>query len=47
MQALGDGRFSAPMPAAVKGQSVSLRVNARDAGGSGIDQQIIRAYNVK
>ncbi|MCW2915004.1 MAG: hypothetical protein JWN52_3072 [Actinomycetia bacterium] len=47
VQALGGGKFSAPLPAAVKGQSVSLRVNARDAGGSGIDQQIIKAYNVK
>ncbi|QFG22710.1 S8 family serine peptidase [Actinomadura sp. WMMB 499] len=39
---LGDGRFSAPLPS--KG-SVSLRVTAEDAGGSAIDQTIIRAYN--
>ncbi|MEU5994018.1 S8 family serine peptidase [Spirillospora sp. NPDC047418] len=44
---LGGGRFSAPLPAPVKGQAVSLRVSARDAGGSGVDQRIIRAYRVR
>ncbi|KAB2348498.1 S8 family serine peptidase [Actinomadura rudentiformis] len=47
VKALGGGRFSAPLPAPVKGQSVSLRVAAGDAGGSTIDQQIIRTYNVR
>ncbi|WP_165978375.1 S8 family peptidase [Actinomadura darangshiensis] len=46
-QALGGGRFSAPLPGPVKGQAVSLRVSAQDAGGSGIDQRIIRAYRVR
>lgn len=44
---LGGGRYSAPLPAPVKGQAVSLRVSAKDAGGSGIDQSIIRAYRVR
>ncbi|MFG1997944.1 S8 family peptidase [Spirillospora sp. NPDC048911] len=47
VKALGGGRFSAPLPAAVKGRSVSLRVAARDAGGSAIDQRIIKTYNVR
>ncbi|MGI5205331.1 S8 family serine peptidase [Spirillospora sp. CA-108201] len=44
---LGGGRFSAPLPAPVEGQAVSLRVSARDAGGSGVDQRVIRAYRVR
>ncbi|GGP97753.1 subtilisin family serine protease [Actinomadura coerulea] len=44
---LGGGRFGAPLPAPVKGQTVSLRVTAKDAGGSGIDQRVIRAYRVR
>ncbi|MVZ98996.1 S8 family serine peptidase [Actinomadura sp. LD22] len=47
VKALGHGRFSAPLPAAVQGQAVSLRVSAGDAGGSGVDQRIIRAYRVR
>ncbi|MBO2449180.1 S8 family serine peptidase [Actinomadura barringtoniae] len=47
VKALGGGRFSAPMPAPVKGQYVSVRVAAQDAGGSAIDQRIIRAYLVR
>ncbi|MFD0899017.1 S8 family peptidase [Actinomadura sediminis] len=43
---LGGGEFSAPLPSAAKGRSVSLRVAAQDAGGSAIDQTIIRAYTV-
>ncbi|MEV5829273.1 S8 family serine peptidase [Spirillospora sp. NPDC052242] len=43
---LGGGEFSAPLPSAAKGRSVSLRVAAEDAGGSAIDQTIIRAYTV-
>ncbi|WP_433475837.1 S8 family serine peptidase [Spirillospora sp. CA-142024] len=46
-KALGGGRFSAPLPAPVKGQAMSLRVSAQDAGGSGIDQRILRAYRVR
>ncbi|MFD0683637.1 S8 family serine peptidase [Actinomadura fibrosa] len=46
-KALGGGRFGAPLPAAVQGQAVSLRVAATDAGGSGVDQRIIRAYRVR
>ncbi|QKW32959.1 S8 family serine peptidase [Actinomadura sp. NAK00032] len=44
---LGGGRYSAPLPAPVKGQAVSLRVSAKDAGGSGIDQSIVRAYRIR
>ncbi|MFG2245904.1 S8 family serine peptidase [Spirillospora sp. NPDC048823] len=44
---LGEGRFSAPLPPAAGGRSVSVRVTAADAGGSGIDQQIIRAYRIR
>ncbi|GLZ16438.1 serine protease [Actinomadura sp. NBRC 104425] len=44
---LGGGRFSGTMPKAAAGQAVSVRVAAEDAGGSAIDQQIIRAYNVR
>ncbi|MFV2172628.1 S8 family serine peptidase [Actinomadura sp. LOL_016] len=46
VKSLGGGRFSAPLPTPAAGRSVSLRVSAEDAGGSGIDQTIIRAYNV-
>ncbi|GAA4079149.1 S8 family peptidase [Actinomadura miaoliensis] len=44
---LGGGKFSGTMPKAAAGQAVSVRVAAKDAGGSAIDQQIIRAYNVR
>ncbi|SPT52209.1 S8 family peptidase [Actinomadura madurae] len=44
---LGGGRFSAPLPAPVKGQAVSLRVGAQGEDGSGIDQRIVRAYRVR
>ncbi|MBT2206718.1 S8 family serine peptidase [Actinomadura sp. NEAU-AAG7] len=44
---LGGGRFSAPLPAPAKGQAVSLRVSAKDAGGSGIEQRVLRAYRVR
>ncbi|MES9538039.1 S8 family serine peptidase [Actinomadura sp. NPDC000600] len=47
VKALGGGRFSAPLPAPVEGQAVSLRVSAKDAGGSGVDQRVIRAYRVR
>ncbi|MFF0520538.1 S8 family serine peptidase [Actinomadura nitritigenes] len=47
VKALGGGRFSAPLPAPANGQAVSLRVTAQDAGGSGVDQRIIRAYRVR
>jgi subtilisin family serine protease len=47
VKALGGGRFSAPMPTPVKGQSVSVRVATQDAGGSALDQQIIKAYQVR
>ncbi|GLW66142.1 hypothetical protein Arub01_43860 [Actinomadura rubrobrunea] len=45
--ALGGGKFSATLPKAAAGQAVSIRVAAEDAGGSAIDQRIIRAYNVR
>ncbi|WP_141579392.1 S8 family serine peptidase [Actinomadura sp. WMMA1423] len=47
VKALGGGRFSAPLPAPVRGQAVSLRVTANDAGGSGVDQRVVRAYRVR
>ncbi|GAA2621009.1 S8 family peptidase [Actinomadura fulvescens] len=47
VKALGGGRFSAPLPAPAKGQSISLRVAARDAGGSAVDQRIIKTYNIR
>ncbi|MFC5749593.1 S8 family serine peptidase [Actinomadura rugatobispora] len=47
VRTLGGGRFSAPLPAPAQGQAVSLRVDARDAGGSAVDQRIIRAYRVR
>jgi hypothetical protein len=47
VKVLGGGRYSAPLPAPVQGQAVSLRVTARDADGSGVDQRIIRAYRVR
>lgn len=43
-RALGRGRYSISLPTASAGQSVSLRVQASDAGGSGIEQTIISAY---
>ncbi|MDN3353946.1 S8 family serine peptidase [Actinomadura sp. DC4] len=39
-----DGKYSAKLPPAGKGQAVSLRVRATDAGGGVIDQTLIRAY---
>ncbi|GII30124.1 S8 family peptidase [Planotetraspora mira] len=39
----GDG-YRADLPAAAAGQAVSLRVKAGAAGGSGVEQTIIRAY---
>jgi hypothetical protein len=41
---LGGGRFAATLPQAASGQAVALRVQATDAGGSGIDQTIMTAY---
>ncbi|MGI5224862.1 S8 family peptidase [Actinoallomurus sp. CA-142502] len=38
------GKYSATLPHAGKGQAVSLRVRATDAGGGAIDQTILRAY---
>ena len=38
------GTYSARLPHAGKGQGVSLRVRATDAGGGIVDQTIIRAY---
>jgi hypothetical protein len=43
--ALGGGRFTATLPHVAPGQPVSLRVQAGDAGGSGIEQTIITAYH--
>ncbi|MGH3397716.1 MAG: hypothetical protein ACRDPO_23790, partial [Streptosporangiaceae bacterium] len=43
-RALGRGRYSITLPKAVAGQSVSLRVQAADSGGSGVEQTIITAY---
>lgn len=39
------GRFSATLPHAASGQAVALRVQATDAGGSGIEQTIMTAYH--
>lgn len=41
---LGGGRFAGTLPQAASGQAVALRVQATDAGGSGIDQTIMTAY---
>jgi hypothetical protein len=41
---LGGSRFAATLPQAASGQAVALRVQATDAGGSGIDQTIMTAY---
>ena len=41
----GGGRFSATLPQVPPGQAVSLRVQATDAGGSGIEQTIMTAYH--
>jgi subtilisin family serine protease len=40
----GGDAFAAPLPKPAAGQAVSLRVKATAAGGSGIEQTIIRAY---
>jgi subtilisin family serine protease len=45
VRALSASRFAAVLPPPVPGQSVSLRVQATDTGGSGIDQTIITAYH--
>jgi hypothetical protein len=45
VRALGGGRFAATLPHAAPGQAVSLRVQATDAGGSGIEQTIMTAYH--
>jgi subtilisin family serine protease len=45
VRSLGGGRYSAALPHAAAGQTVSLRVSATDAAGSGIDQTIIAAYH--
>jgi hypothetical protein len=42
---LGGGRFAAALPQAASGQAVALRVQATDAGGSGINQTIMTAYD--
>jgi subtilisin family serine protease len=39
-----NGKYTAKLPKAGKGQGVSLRVQATDNGGGKIDQTIIRAY---
>jgi hypothetical protein len=44
VRALGGGRYEISLPHAARGQAVSLRVQATDAGGSGIDQTVITAY---
>jgi hypothetical protein len=41
---LGSGRYAATLPHAASGQAVALRVQATDAGGSGIEQTIMAAY---
>lgn len=45
VRSLGGGRFSATLPHAASGQAVALRVQATDAGGSGIEQTIMTAYH--
>ncbi|MFB4314981.1 S8 family serine peptidase [Actinomadura sp. 21ATH] len=47
VRALGGGRYSAPLPVPAEGQGVSLRVEARDAGGSAVDQRIMNAYRTR
>ncbi|MEW2354631.1 S8 family serine peptidase [Spirillospora sp. NPDC029432] len=47
VRALGGGRYSAPLPVPAAGQGVSLRVEARDAGGGAVDQRIMNAYRVR
>jgi hypothetical protein len=44
---LGDGHYSARVTNPQTAEHVSLRVEARDSGGSRIDQTIIRAYGLK
>jgi subtilisin family serine protease len=44
VQRAGDGRFAVRLPVVPAGQFVSLRVVAATAGGSEIDQKIIRVY---
>ncbi|MFC9970786.1 S8 family serine peptidase [Spirillospora sp. NPDC127200] len=44
VRSLGGGRFSAVLPKPGAGQRMTLRVSARDAGGSGIDQTLHGVY---
>jgi hypothetical protein len=39
-----DGTWQTQLPQAAAGQAISLRVKAQGAGGSGVEQTIIRAY---
>ncbi|WP_460335701.1 S8 family peptidase [Actinoallomurus acanthiterrae] len=39
-----NGKYTAKLPKAGKGQAVSLRVQATDNGGGKIDQTVVRAY---
>jgi hypothetical protein len=43
--ALRRAPLAASLPHAAPGQAVSLRVQATDAGGSGIEQTIMTAYH--
>jgi hypothetical protein len=45
VRALGAGRYAATLPRVAHGLAVSLRVQASDTGGSGIEQTIITAYH--
>ena len=45
VRALGSGRFAATLPPVALGKAVSLRVQATDAGGSGVEQTIMTAYH--
>ena len=44
VRALGGGRFAATLPRVARGKAVSLRVQANDVGGSGVEQTIMTAY---
>ncbi|WP_067480207.1 hypothetical protein [Actinomadura hibisca] len=44
VEALGGGRFSAALPKPGTDQKMTLRVSARDTGGSGIDQTLHGVY---
>ncbi|MCP2341891.1 S8 family peptidase [Actinomadura rupiterrae] len=47
VRALGGGKFSAALPKPAAGGSLSLRVTARDSGGSSVRQEIISAYRLR